>query len=280
VGDVTELLARIKKGDAQAQDELYRLVQPELRKLALHPINTWRAGRRARTTDVIDRAFMKLMRKLMQVPSPGWQHRGVFYDYAKRNIKHLVMDEIGLRSPKFDLQLMSWGDGTGVPTSGNNLVVIGIDDNDLLHIRIFDQGGHRVTDTDEVSLPRAQDQAILFLRQRLSGLLPPHVMTNGEKAQTLREVTSIVGETRPRPDPRRPVDPLTETRLRTLKAALVDLGQALSEDHRLVVERRFLEGYTLDEVAEQLSINRDKVFKMSKVALAYLRERLGPSFME
>jgi hypothetical protein len=34
------------------------------------------------------------------------------------------------------------------------------------------------------------------------------------------------------------------------------------------------------EVAEQLSIGRDKAFQMSKVALAFLRERLGPSFSD
>jgi RNA polymerase sigma factor (sigma-70 family) len=284
VGDVTELFKRVAEGDPQAQGELYDRTKSELRKLALHWINRKRAKGLVRTTDVIDRAFVKLMR----IPSPDWPHRGAFYVYASRNILCTVIDGRGPRPrrPRFDLRLMSWGDGTGVPTSGNELVITGTDDNDLLHIRIFDQDGHRVTDTDEAKLPHAQAQAILILKQRLPGLLPPHVMTEAEKAQILREVTSIVGQTRRRPDAPLPVElpapvkGLTKHRLLTLKEALVDLEQDLSETHREVVELRFLGKCTLDEVGELLSISRDKVFKMSKVALEYLRERLGPSFPE
>ena len=94
-----------------------------------------------------------------------------------------------------DLRLMSWGDGSGVPTSGNNLVIVGIDNNGLLHVRIFDAGGDRVTDTDETKLPGTQAGAISTLKQQLPGLLPPHVLTSAEKAQVISEATSIVGQT-------------------------------------------------------------------------------------
>ena len=46
----------------------------------------------------------------------------------------------------------------------------------------------------------------------------------------------------------------------------------------MVVELRFLGECTLDEIAEQIAISRDKVFRMSKVALEHLRERLARSF--
>jgi hypothetical protein len=93
----------------------------------------------------------------------------------------------------FDLQLISWGDGSGVPTSGNSLVIVGIDNKGLLHIRIFDAGGNRVTDTDETKLPRTQAGAIATLKQQIPGLLPPHVLTDAETAQLISQVTSIVG---------------------------------------------------------------------------------------
>jgi RNA polymerase sigma factor (sigma-70 family) len=80
------------------------------------------------------------------------------------------------------------------------------------------------------------------------------------------------------PDESVPVDGLSLHTLLTLQQALVDLGQTLSETHRVVVELRFLGEFTLDEVAEQLSIGRDRVFRMSKIALEYMRERLAPSF--
>jgi RNA polymerase sigma factor (sigma-70 family) len=167
-------------GDRQAQEKLYRQVKPELRKLALHWINRKSARERVRTTDVIDRAFVKLMR----TPSPGWPHRGAFYVFASRNILHIVIDELRASSP--------WPDAL-----------------------------------DPDGLPA-------------------------------------------------PVNGLSVHTLLTLQQALVDLGQALSKTHREVVELRFLGECTLDEVAEQLSISRDRVFRMSRVALEYLRERLAP----
>ncbi len=95
-----------------------------------------------------------------------------------------------------DLRLMSWGDGSGVPTSGIDFVIVGIDNNGLLHIRIFDASGKRITDTDETKLPGTQAGAISTLKNQLPGLLPPHVLPNAEKAQVLSKVTSITSQTR------------------------------------------------------------------------------------
>ena len=82
-----------------------------------------------------------------------------------------------------------------MPTSGSNLIVVGIDSNGLLHIRIFDADGNLVTDTDETKLPGTQAGAIATLKQQLPGLLPPHVLTDAEKAQVIAEARSIVGRT-------------------------------------------------------------------------------------
>jgi RNA polymerase sigma factor (sigma-70 family) len=90
VGDVTELLGKASAGDRQAQDELYRRTEPELRKLARHWIRRYRAGGQVSTTEVIDGAFLKLMR----ISAPGWGHRGHFYKFASRNLHTLVIDEL------------------------------------------------------------------------------------------------------------------------------------------------------------------------------------------
>jgi RNA polymerase sigma factor (sigma-70 family) len=181
MSDVTELLARAAAGDRQAMDELYPLTEPELRKLALHWIRRNSARERVRTTEVIDRAFVKLMR----IDSARWQHRGVFYKFASRNVLGVLIDLLRQISPL-------------------------------------------------ESLPPAGPPA------RPGGL--------------------------------------TQHTLLTLRQALEDLGETLSEDHRAVVELRSLGECTLDEVAEHLSITRDKAFRMSNVALAYLRDKLGSGF--
>lgn len=108
-------------------------------------------------------------------------------------LDHIVgdLDKLG---DGFDVQLMSWGDGSGAPTSGENLFVVGTDNNGLLHIRIFDAAGTRIKDTDETQRP-AQAAAIATLKRQLPGLLSPHVLTDAEKAQVIAEATSIIDQT-------------------------------------------------------------------------------------
>lgn len=88
MGDITVLLDDALRGDRKAQDELYRKTEPELRKLALNWIA--RKGARVRTTEAIERAFLRLMR----LGPRGWQHRGHFYAYACKNMSCVVIDLI------------------------------------------------------------------------------------------------------------------------------------------------------------------------------------------
>src|SRR5262249_53414995 len=94
-----------------------------------------------------------------------------------------------------ELLLMSWGDGSGVPASGNDLIIVGADDNGLLHFRIFDAGGKLVTDTDETRLLCSEARAISDIKQHLPGLAPPHMLTAAEKDRVIAELTSIFGRT-------------------------------------------------------------------------------------
>jgi hypothetical protein len=118
---------------------------------------------------------------------------------------------------EYDLQLRSWGDGSQVPTSGQDFVIAGTDNNGLLHIRSFDPAGvradtyeaieggepHLVTadasgnilsDVAESSLSKAQSQAIAALKQQLPVLLLRHVLTQAKGAQVLSRATSITGD--------------------------------------------------------------------------------------
>jgi hypothetical protein len=99
------------------------------------------------------------------------------------------------RADGFDLRLMSWGDGSEVPTGGKNLVIVGAGNDGVVHFRIFEASGIRMVDTDETLLPKAKASAIATLAQKLPGLLPPHVLTGPEKTRILGAVLSIVGET-------------------------------------------------------------------------------------
>ena len=116
-----------------------------------------------------------------------------------------------------DLQLVSWGNRSAVPTSGQDLVIAGTDTSGLLHIRTFaDAGVHTDTyeameggtlhlvsanasgvvlsDTPESSLPAAQAEAIADLKQHLPGWLPPNGLSTAEREQALSDATSITGQ--------------------------------------------------------------------------------------
>jgi hypothetical protein len=141
----------------------------------------------------------------------------------ERGFAHQRADWMGLISqpftwPGYDLQFMSWGDGSSVPTSGQLLVIAGTDAAGLLHIRTFDPvgvrtdtyeameggalhlltadaSGHVLSDAPESSLLAARAAAIAALKQQAPGLLPPHALSDAEKDQVLAEATLITGHT-------------------------------------------------------------------------------------
>jgi hypothetical protein len=132
-----------------------------------------------------------------QPPAPTVSPHGI---PARAGVEGDKSKQSGIRpsqlfQERFDLQVVSGGKGSGMPTSGKKLVIVGIDNHGLLHIRIFDAGGKRVMDTDETKLSDAQVVAVLTLKQQLQGLSAPHVLTGGEKARVIRKVTSIVAQT-------------------------------------------------------------------------------------
>jgi hypothetical protein len=158
--------------------------------------------------------------------------------------------------PDFDLRSMSWGDGSRVPTSGNKRVIVGTDDEGLLHIRIFDAKGETVTDTYETKLPADQAAEVATLKRRLRDLLPPHVPTDDEKAQVLGEVTSIVGQNL------RPGQPVGKGtfRFHALGLGPVSLEPGKADD--LVLEDQKCEVKRLDQIAAELGHSHVDILKM------------------
>ena len=88
------------------------------------------------------------------------------------------------------VQVVSWGDGSSIPT-GDNLLVIGVDSNKKLHIRIFDVCGNIETDLTESQLPVSQAEAIAALKQQVEVLSPPVTLTGTEAASLFAEATAL-----------------------------------------------------------------------------------------
>lgn len=94
------------------------------------------------------------------------------------------------------LSVVSWGNGSGVPTSGTNLVVVGTDTGGLLHARVFDAAGQLTLDGVETTgLPAPRAAAVAALKQRLPGLLPPHTLSNAEKVEVMAALETVFDRT-------------------------------------------------------------------------------------
>ncbi len=107
------------------------------------------------------------------------------------------------RTLEYDLRLMLWGDGSGVPTSGNNLAIVGVqyfNDLPFYRIRWFDVGGNVREYDERASLGMNIHEEMAWAKQ-LSALLPPHEMTGAEKAEVTGIVTKIVGHPNLKFDP-------------------------------------------------------------------------------
>ena len=87
--DVTALLRLVQGGDRQARDDLFRLVENELRKRAKARLSRERPGHGLQTTELIDETFLKL---LGGTPVT-WEGRSHFYASAARAMRQILIDQ-------------------------------------------------------------------------------------------------------------------------------------------------------------------------------------------
>jgi RNA polymerase sigma factor (TIGR02999 family) len=86
--DITTLLKRVSSGDAQAQNDLFRLVERELRRRAHGFLRQEQPDPALQTTVLIDDAFLKLVGG----QRVHWQDRAQFYRYAARAMQRILID--------------------------------------------------------------------------------------------------------------------------------------------------------------------------------------------
>lgn len=84
--EVTELLRRIQDGDESANNDLFTLVYPWLRKLARSRRARWSGDYTMSTTAILHEAYIKLTRS----SSRNWKDRAHFFRVAARAIKQVL----------------------------------------------------------------------------------------------------------------------------------------------------------------------------------------------
>jgi RNA polymerase sigma-70 factor, ECF subfamily len=87
-GEVTELLARFREGDREAEAQLIPLVYDELRRLASRYLNRERGDHTLEPTALVHEAFLRLASE----NQPAWQDRAHFFGVAARVMRQILVD--------------------------------------------------------------------------------------------------------------------------------------------------------------------------------------------
>jgi RNA polymerase sigma factor (TIGR02999 family) len=85
--EVTQLLQRVRAGDADARDRLFPLVYEELRQVARRALRRERPDHTMRPTELVHEAFLKL-----GSAAAPWQDRAHFFGVAARAMRQILVD--------------------------------------------------------------------------------------------------------------------------------------------------------------------------------------------
>jgi len=97
MGDITQLLHKWREGSREAENELFVLVLPNLRRLARYLMNGERKGHSMQPTELIDQIYLRLVR----AKNRDWQNRAHFFAIAGRAMRRYLIDHARAR-PKVD----------------------------------------------------------------------------------------------------------------------------------------------------------------------------------
>ncbi len=88
MGDITQLLHKWRDGDREAENELFGLVAPDLRRLAQYMMKGERPGHTLQATELVDQIYLKLVAAKNQ----DWQNRRHFFAIAGRAMRRYLID--------------------------------------------------------------------------------------------------------------------------------------------------------------------------------------------
>jgi RNA polymerase sigma-70 factor, ECF subfamily len=88
IGEITELLHRWRKGDRQAENQLFALVMPDLRRLAHYLMKRERGGHSLQATELVDQIYFRLV----AAKDRDWQSRRHFFAIASRAMRRYLID--------------------------------------------------------------------------------------------------------------------------------------------------------------------------------------------
>jgi RNA polymerase sigma factor (TIGR02999 family) len=88
MGDITQLLHKWREGSREAENELFALVLPDLRRLAHYLMKGERKGHSLQPTELVDQIYFRLVK----AKDRDWQNRRHFFAIAGRAMRRHLID--------------------------------------------------------------------------------------------------------------------------------------------------------------------------------------------
>ena len=85
---ITQLLQKAAQGDRSVENELYELVYERLHQIAQNKFHSERAGHTLQATELVDEAYMSLIR----AEGMAWSNRQHFFAVASRVMRQILID--------------------------------------------------------------------------------------------------------------------------------------------------------------------------------------------
>ncbi len=87
-GDITQLLHQWRQGNPEAENELFGMVVPDLRRLAHYLMKGERRGHTLQPTELVDQIYLRLV----AAKNRDWQNRQHFFAIAARAMRRYLID--------------------------------------------------------------------------------------------------------------------------------------------------------------------------------------------
>lgn len=87
-GEITQLLQAWRAGDRDAENQLFALVLPNMRRLAHHLMKRERKGHTLQPTELVDQVYFRLV----AAKDRDWQNRQHFFAIAARSMRRYLID--------------------------------------------------------------------------------------------------------------------------------------------------------------------------------------------
>src|ERR1700690_580846 len=88
-GEITELLSRWRQGSEDVENELFNLVNADLRRLAHYLLRGERKGHSLQATELVDQIYIRLV----AAKDRDWQSRQHFFAIGARAMRRYLIDQ-------------------------------------------------------------------------------------------------------------------------------------------------------------------------------------------